>query len=116
VTAAGTLLAGWLLLRLARHPPSPLPDTLGFSAVRSLYRRSFEQRCQTARTYLTRYVLCLLIGPAILAVGTALQQPAVWAVVSNTLAGAVAMAALLAWMGQRARSSLAPHRAAGQRA
>jgi hypothetical protein len=82
------------------------PDTLGFSAVRSVYRRNLEQRCQTARTYLGRYVLCLLVGPAILAVDTALQQPAVWTVASSTLAGVAAMAALLVWMGQRARNRL----------
>jgi len=73
MTAAGAVFVGWFLVRYARV--QAMPGHSGFAIALAHYRLEIERRAALSRSYLWWYLLPLSLGPAVLLIGKAFQQP-----------------------------------------
>ena len=91
--AAGVLFVVLFLHRRARV--QPIPRGLGFAQLLALYTASLERRSELSRSFLWWYVLPLSLGPTVLAVGQAIQQPYPMPAIIRNLAAIVMIGMLL---------------------
>jgi hypothetical protein len=90
--AAGALFVAWFLHRHARV--ESIPQGLEFAQLLTSYAQALERRRELSRSFLWWYLLPLAIGPAVLAIGHALQEPKPVLAIAKTLAVIVMIGAL----------------------
>lgn len=102
VNVAGALAAaGYMRRQLRALSGSPGGTPLDFNQVRAEYRRSLEERCQSRQVQTLRYLLPLLLGPALMVIIRLLQMHRPWPVMLSTLGGCALYLLLVHWMIRR---------------